>query len=159
VYLLEGDYEQATTLTEEAAALLRARGRRDGLEFVVDNLGWAALLSGDYERAEALYEESLMLCRELGDKLIASESLEGLACAAGAKGHAERAARLFGSAGALREAIGYLQAPRESALREPYLEAARASIEERTWQEAWGEGRKMIFDESISYALEEKADG
>src|SRR5215212_8988240 len=159
VYLLEGDYEQATALTEEAAALLRARGRRDGLEFVVDNLGWAALLSGDYERAEALHEESLKLCRELGDKLIASESLEGLACAAGAKGHAERAARLFGSAGALREAIGYLQAPRESALREPYLEAARASIEERTWQEAWGEGRKMIFDESISYALEEKADG
>jgi predicted ATPase/class 3 adenylate cyclase len=159
VYLLEGDYEQSTTLFEEAATLLRERGRRGGLEFAVDNLGWAALLGKDYERAKALHEESLVLCRELGDKLIASESLEGLACAAGGKGDAERAARLFGAAEALREAIGYLQTPRESALRKPFLEAARAFIEDEAWQEAWREGRKMTFDESVSYALEEDADG
>jgi tetratricopeptide (TPR) repeat protein len=159
VYLLEGDYEQSTTLFEEAATLLRERGRRGGLEFAVDNLGWAALLGKDYERAKALHEESLVLCRELGDKLIASESLEGLACAAGGKGDAERAARLFGAAEALREAIGYLQTPRESTLRKPFLEAARAFIEDEAWQEAWREGRKMTFDESVSYALEEDADG
>jgi predicted ATPase/class 3 adenylate cyclase len=159
MYLLEGDHKRATTLTEEAAALLRESGRRGGLEFVLDNLGWAALLRGDYERAEALHEESLVLCKELGDKLIASESLEGLACTAGAKGDAERAARLFGAVEELREAIGYRQAPRESALREPYLEAARAAIEERAWEEAWGEGRKMTFDESVSYALRTKTNG
>ena len=43
----------------------------------------------------------------------------------GSRGEAERAARLFGAAGALREAVGYQQAPRERALREPYLAAAR----------------------------------
>jgi predicted ATPase/class 3 adenylate cyclase/Flp pilus assembly protein TadD len=159
MYLLEGDYERATTLTEEAAALLRERGRGGGLESVVDNLGWTALLRGDYEQAEALHKESLVLCKELGDRLIASESLEGLACTSGAKGDAERAARLFGAAEALREAVGYLRAPRESALREPFLEGARASIEGRTWEEAWRKGQKMTFDESVSYALTTKTPG
>ena len=159
MYLLEGDYEQATTLTEEAEELLRERGRGSGLELVLDNLGWATLLRGDYERAEALHEESLVLCKELGDRLIASESLEGLACTAGVRGAAERAARLFGAAEGLREAVGYRQAPRESAMRKPYLDAARVPIEGKTWEEEWAEGRKMTFDESVSFALRTKMPG
>ena len=111
--------------------------------------------AGDHERAEALHEESLVLCRELGDKLIGSESLEGLACAAGAKGEAERAARLFGAAEALREAVGYQQAPRERALREPYLAAARSRVDEAAWAAAWEEGRSMEFEDAVVYALED----
>ena len=57
---------------------------------------------------------------------------------------------------ALREAVGYQQAPRERALREPYLAAAaRDSTEETEWEEAWEEGRKMTFEEAVSYALKE----
>ena len=155
VSLLEGDYERAAALNGEAAALLRERGRRGGLEFALDNLGWAVLLQGDHERAETIHEESLILCRELGDRYIGSESLEGLACAAGARREGERAARLFGAARALREAVGYRLVPRERALREPYLLAARASAEEAAWDEAWEEGRKMTFSEAVSYALKE----
>jgi predicted ATPase/class 3 adenylate cyclase len=159
MYLLEGNHKRATTLAEEAAALLRKIGRRGGLELVLDNLGWAALLRGEYEQAEALYEESLVLCKELGDRLIASESMEGLACVAGTTGEVERAAKLFGAAEALREAVGYRQSPRESALRKPFLEAARVSIEWRIWEEMWGEGRKMTFVESVSYALRARTSG
>jgi len=158
-FLLQGDYEQATTLNEEAATLLREHGLRGGLEHAIDNLGWAALLRGDYERADALLQDSLMLCRELGNELVASESLEGLACTAGTRGEAERAARLFGVAEALRESAGYRQGPRESAIREPYLTAARASIEKTAWEEAWEEGQKMKFEEAVSYALEEIKNG
>jgi predicted ATPase/class 3 adenylate cyclase len=153
VYLLDGDHERAMALTEEAVALLRRQGRRGGLEYALDNLGWAALLRGDHELSEALHEESLMLCRELGDRLIASESLEGLACSAGVRGEAKRAARLFGAAEALREMVGYQQVPREGALREPYLKAAHASIEESAWEEAWQLGREMTFEDAVYYAV------
>lgn len=153
VYLLDGDHDRAMALTEEAVALLRRQGRRGGLEYALDNLGWAALLRGDHELSEALHEESLVLCRELGDRLIASESLEGLACSAGVRGEAKRAARLFGAAETLREMVGYQQVPRESALREPYLKTAHASIEESAWEEAWQLGREMTFEDAVYYAM------
>ncbi len=122
----------------------------------LDNLGWAALVRGDYERAHSLHQESLELSRELGDKLIAAESLEGLACSA-ARGEEGRAARLSGAAGALREAVGYHQAPRERALREPFLGAASSRLEEAKWGAALAEGRAMTFDDAVAYALEDAA--
>jgi predicted ATPase/class 3 adenylate cyclase len=158
-FLLQGDYERATALNEEAASLLRAHGLRGGLEHALDNLGWAALMRGDYGRAYALHKESLILCRELGNELVASESLEGLACTAGAMGETERAARLFGVAEALRESAGHRQVSREWAIREPYLMAARAPADKVVWEEAWEEGRRMQFEEAISYALEGNKNG
>ena len=155
--MLEGDLERATELNEEAAALYRKRGRRGGLQYALDNLGWVTLLKGDYEGAETLHKESLRLSRDLGDKLIASESMEGLACAAGAKRDVERAARLFGAAQAQRESVGYLQTPREHALREPYPAATRSQLGEAAWAEAWEKGRSLTFEDAIAFALEEDA--
>jgi len=152
-YLLEGDYEQATALNEEAARLYRDRGSRGGLVYALDNLAWAALACGDHERARTLHEETLALCRELGDKLIGSESLEGLACAAAARGEAERSALLFGAASSL----GYQQAPAESALREPYLSAARSRLGATAWEATWAEGQAMTFEQAVSYALDGEA--
>ncbi len=154
-YLLEGNPERATELNEEAAELYRGRGRKGVLQVALNNLGWSALIRGDHRKAEALHEECLVLCRELGDKLIGAESIEGFACAAGARGAAERAARLFGAAEALREAAGNQQAARAHSLREPYLAAARAQVDEATWSAAWEEGRSMEFEDAVVYALEE----
>ena len=92
-----------------------------------------------------------MLCRELGDKLVAVESLEGLACAAEARDETERSARLFGAAEALRETLGVPQLPAERALREPYLTAAGARRDGAPWQD----GRGMVFEEAVEYALAE----
>jgi hypothetical protein len=96
-----------------------------------------------------LYQESLVLCRELGNKLVAADSLQGLACVAEFRGEAERSARLFGAADALYDAQGISLLPAERALREPYLTTARS----RPNQEAWDKGRKMTFEEAVSYAL------
>jgi tetratricopeptide (TPR) repeat protein len=156
-YLLMGDHERATALNEEAAELFHKRGRRGGLQYAFVNLGWAALARGDHKRAKTLHEENLLLYRELGAKLIASESLEGLACVAAATGEVERVAKLFGAAQTQREAVGYLHAPRDHALLEPYLAAARSQLDEASWQEAWARGRAMTPEEAISYALEEEA--
>jgi predicted ATPase/DNA-binding SARP family transcriptional activator/DNA-binding CsgD family transcriptional regulator len=148
--LLQGDVERGAILNEEAARLMRERGHKGKLQYALDNLGWAALLQGDRERARQLYEESLRLCRELGDITIAAESLEGLACAGE---EAERAARLFGVASSLREAVGYRQAPRERAMREPYLESVHFSLEESTWDALFTVGQAMTLEEGVEYAL------
>src|SRR5215217_4087702 len=121
-FLLQGDHERGAMLNEEAAELYRASGNTGGLQYTLDNLGWAALMRGDLQQAESLHQESLELSRQLGDTLVAAEALDGLACSASARGQAERVAKLFGSAEALRQAVGYQQEPRELALREPYLQ-------------------------------------
>ena len=158
-YLLQGDHERGAILNQEAASLLRERGNRGHLQYALDNLGWAALMRGDRQEAEVLHEESLALSLQLGDKLVAAEALEGLACSASASGDAERVARLFGAAEALREAVGYQQEPREQALREPYLVAARSRIAKPTWDAAQAEGGRLGFDEAIAYALKEDLGG
>jgi serine/threonine-protein kinase PknK len=89
----------------------------------------------------------------LGDSLTPPNSLEGLACIFGAEGQAERAARLFGAAEALREAVGSEHMPEEDAWSEPYLTAARARLDEASWEEAWTEGGAMSMEQAIEFAL------
>jgi DNA-binding NarL/FixJ family response regulator len=62
-------------------------------------------------------------------------------------------AKLLGAAEALREAMGYQQIPRERALREPYLGAARSRLDEVAWEKAFTEGRAMGMEEAVEYAL------
>jgi predicted ATPase/DNA-binding SARP family transcriptional activator/DNA-binding CsgD family transcriptional regulator len=152
-YLLEGDHERATTLSEEAAELYRKRGSRGGLRYALNHLGWAALLEGDHERAKALHEESLVLCNEIGDKVIGSGSLEGLACSAASRGEAQSAARLFGAAATLSEAVGAHQTPRERALGEPYLAAARSMLSDAEWEVLFAKGQAMSFEKAVEHAL------
>jgi DNA-binding CsgD family transcriptional regulator/tetratricopeptide (TPR) repeat protein len=156
--MLEGDYERGAALNEEAEALFREHGYKGRLQFALNNLGWAALLQGNHKRARRYYEECLLVCKELGDKMIASDSLEGLACISGAEGGAERAAMLCGAAEGLRETVGavaYQHSPEVEAWLEPYLEAARSSLEEASWEAAWTEGQGMTLEKAIEYALSE----
>ena len=152
-YLLEGDHERATALNEEAVELYRKRGSKGGLRYALDTLGWAALLREDHERARTLLEENLVLCKEIGDKYTGSASVEGLACSAASREEAQRAARLFGAAQTLREAVGYHQKPRERALVEPYLDAARSRLSEAEWETAFAEGQARSYEEVVEYAL------
>jgi Tetratricopeptide repeat len=134
-------------------ALSRDRGYEVSLARALNCLGWAALLQGNHERAEDWYEQSLALYKEPADETIAAESLEGLACVMGARGEAGLSARLFGAA----EAAGYGHKPRQRALREPYLVAARSQTDDTAWQAAYTEGRSTTVDSAISRALEKTA--
>jgi hypothetical protein len=76
---------------------------------------------------------------------------EEVAQLAGAR---RRAARLFGTAEALREAIG---APLQPSEQEPYrrqVSRVQDLIGEELLAAAWAEGRAMTLDEAIDYALE-----
>ena len=152
-FLLQGDLDRATSVSEEAAMMLREQNHRFYLGDALDNLGWVALLRGNAERAWTLFKESLGLKRELGDKQAVPEILEQLASVAGDVGEARRAARLFGAAATLRKAMGMQQEPSNHVLQGPYLSAARALLDDASWDAAFAEGVAMSFEEAIAYAF------
>jgi predicted ATPase/class 3 adenylate cyclase/Tfp pilus assembly protein PilF len=156
-----GNHERAQALAGEALALNREMSDTLGEAIGLLVLGIAKMQGGELERAGALLEESLALHRELGLNRDVAECLEAMAEVAGGLGEERRAARLWGAAGALREATDNPWLLFERKLHEPYLAAARSRMEEAEWGEGWEEGRAMILDEAISYALEgeEEASG
>ena len=80
-----------------------------------------------------------------------------LAEAACAEGEFERAARLFGAAEALREAIGTPAPLCERPDRDDNVAAARARLDDATWEATWAEGQAMSLGEAVGYALAQES--
>jgi DNA-binding NarL/FixJ family response regulator len=53
-------------------------------------------------------------------------------------------------------AMGIPRMPAELYFYEPYVQAARARLEEAAWETAWSEGRAMSMEEAIEYGLSEE---
>ena len=68
----------------------------------------------------------------------------------------EQAARLWGAAEAILEQIEVIAYPHatDRSFNDRQLAATREDIDERTWEEAWAEGRAMTTEEAVAYALE-----
>jgi DNA-binding CsgD family transcriptional regulator len=151
-----GDHERAVKLHEESLAL--ARVAEDGVAMILSLMmgAFACLGQGDDRRAEALCRESLALTQQPRVLNAAALQLCASAALAGSRGLPARSARLWGAAQSLRESIGATLSPVEQRVYEPYIDAARARIDESAWEESWAEGEAMTLEEAVSYAL---ADG
>ncbi len=152
------DVEQAVTLAERSLELYRELGDVQGIVISLSALGMTMLKAGHPERAEGYLEENLRILRTMGHKMGIAYCLLGLGGVAGERVRPDRAARLWGSAEALREAIGMDLSPLDlrQTRYEERLSAARSLMEEETWQAAWSEGRAMSPEEAIEYALSEE---
>ena len=98
-----GEYEAARQQYDEALALRRSLGDREGVAGALNNLGLIAAWLGEYERATALHGESLGLRRSLGDGLGEAQSLSNLGDVMTASGEFARATAFHREALALRE--------------------------------------------------------
>ncbi len=153
--LLQGDFERARTLSEEALAFAQELGS-SGVDLAPSasiNLGLALLGLGEHERAATPFEEALVMSQDMGRKPQVLESLEGMASLAVALGKDARSARLWGAAEAARGVTGIALSPGERGLHEPYLANARSRLGEELWEEALAEGRAMSLEEAAEYAL------
>ena len=112
------------------------------------------LRQGDGARAAAIYKESLALAAEVGSKSTVAVCLEGLAEVALTHGQPARAARLWGAAEALREAIGLSMTDLARAGYEERIAAVRSQVDETIWEKTWAEGRVMMPEEAVEYALQ-----
>jgi DNA-binding CsgD family transcriptional regulator/tetratricopeptide (TPR) repeat protein len=150
-----GDYERAKTLGMQSVSLAREVEDKWMLGICVGWVGMLAVWSGEEhdDLAEGFLKEGLALDREIGNWGYGAYCLEGFAGLAGAKGQGARAARLWGAAEALRSNIGAPLPPEPRPYYERSMAAARARLEEGTWEAAWKQGMAMSLEEAVEYAL------
>jgi ATP/maltotriose-dependent transcriptional regulator MalT len=149
IELSQGDTFTARALLEESLALYRDMGDRQRIAQSLCALGKVAAVQGNGATARALYEESLVIAR-VGHKLNMALGLEGLASVVAAQGEPKWAARLWGTADALRDAMGAPMAPVERLDYEQAVAAARAFLGERVFAAAWVEGRTMPLEQALA---------
>ncbi len=155
VPLRRSDLTTARRLAERGLSLAREVGAREIIYITLTPLAAIALEEGDHERAKRLFEEGLTLSSELGEESSVAYCLEGLATIAAHEGNLEHASRLWGAAEALLEEIEAISYPHASdpSLRRDRVDAARARLDQQTWEVAWAEGRAMTTEQAISEAL------
>ena len=149
-----GNYQQAKTLGLESLALLRGISDKWQLARITGWLGLVAVYnSDDHDVAAGFLKESLALNREIGSWEYVAHCLEGFAGLAGARGQGGRAARLWGAAEDLRETISAPLAPVDRPDYDRSMAAARARLDEVSWEAAFAEGKSMPLEEAVEYAL------
>jgi predicted ATPase/DNA-binding SARP family transcriptional activator len=150
----ERNHTQAAAFYEEGLALARELGSAYLIADLLLGLGYVALYEGAHQRAKGLFEESLMLWRERGDKQGIARCLAGIAGAAAAQGKAEQAMRLFGAIEAPLQGADLFSWYVERTDYERNVAAARAQLDEATFDAVWTEGHAMTMERAIEYALE-----
>ena len=115
-----------------------------------------ALIKGDYRQADALAKATLEMCRRLGIGHYISACLATLSASASLQRRSIRAIRLWAAFCSLREAIGIPSMPAELSLYEPYVQAARAQLDDAAWEAARKEGRAISMEQAVEYALTEQ---
>jgi non-specific serine/threonine protein kinase len=153
----QGDIDRAEACFEEALHEFRQTGNSYGAGYVLTNLSKVARQRGDYARAQALLVESLTLRWEYGDKMGIEGCLRGFARLAALTHQFPRAARLFGTAEALREAVG-ASIPRHHARLDQAVTRVRVGLGEAAFAEAWEAGRAMPLREAVTEALQGSGD-
>jgi predicted ATPase/DNA-binding XRE family transcriptional regulator len=160
-YALEGigmvEYKQgrcgdALRSLSRSLDLLREIDEKTGTALVLHELGLVAQAQGRPQRAARLHRDGLALAWEIGDRRRTAFCLEGLAAAIGA-GRPLYAAWLFGSAAALREAIGTPLPPAERVAYEHSIAAARAAADQAAFAAAWEAGHALPIQQVVDQAL------
>ena len=150
---LRGDYDQAIALHEQSLAVSRHRGYPVWNANALRHLGIDHFRRGAYGRAAEHLKQSLTLCKEVGNKVFPVECLYGLGGVACVAQQYERAARLFGAATQLRDALGLRSKPADQECHDHHTATTRARLGEAAFAAAWAEGRAMMLDQAIDYAL------
>jgi predicted ATPase/transcriptional regulator with XRE-family HTH domain len=153
VTLRQGDYSQATAFCEESLKLDEATGRGIIFANTTNCRGDIARYQGDYEGALSLYQASLKASNKIDFHFVIGLNLLGLGCLSAQVGQPERAARFFGALeGLIKQGNGAILLPVDKPEHDRHLAAARAALDEATYNRAWAEGRAMTVDDVVEYA-------
>jgi predicted ATPase len=154
IALLEGDYDQAAALCEEALA--EARDLDYGLAAVQAQMGrgLADYRRNRYSEARADFASALEAGLEFGFLESAASCLEGLAAVFAAVGKTRHALPLLGTAAESRRTRGVTASPLETDLRQGVLDRANSELGEEICAHLLEEGRVMRLEEAVKLALE-----
>jgi predicted ATPase/DNA-binding SARP family transcriptional activator/DNA-binding CsgD family transcriptional regulator len=153
----KGELERAAALQRENLARARRTGDQHILSMSIGLGGLIALGEGSYGRAEALGLETLKMFWRMDLRHYIPTLLQLFAAAAAELGDPVRSAQLCGASQALHESMGARLSAGERAYFEPHLAAARARLDNTTWETAWAEGQAMTLEQAVEYALGARA--
>lgn len=154
-----GDYARAEALSNESITLLNEL--QDISFLVVARATRGAIARDQHDDAAALahYRESLVLSHSSGGKRGMVACLEGLAEVVAHRGEIVLAVRLCSAAHGLRHALGTPLPVADRPAYEALLAAARATLDDDGFAEAWKEGGQMPVEEMLIVALAMESGG
>jgi non-specific serine/threonine protein kinase len=154
--LARGHYSQATARLEEGLMLSQAQELKGYIiPLLTRTLGRVAYHRGDYASAWAHSVKSLAGYQEIGDVEGIILSLRMLGCLISMQNQLEKAVRLWGATEVVLNIESVFMDRDERRDYNNAIAAARATLGEEEFAKAWSEGKKMILDEAVAYALQE----
>ncbi len=146
------DLSAARALHEESLGIRREIGDLTGISISLINLGLLTKDQGDYDASAGFVREALEVLERLEERRLTAYALEGAAALAAARGDFQRAGRIWGSAEALREAIGSPLPPNEVDEYARRMAEGQAALGEDGFEAARAQGRALSLDRAIAYA-------
>jgi ATP/maltotriose-dependent transcriptional regulator MalT len=156
IALGDTDLQALGRVYSEWAGRARDRGDIQTLSYLISMYGFSLLQSGQPEPARPLFVEALAIERRLENRDMILYVLDGLACEAAMSGRPQRAARLLGAAENLQAETGIRLMRHMEPLLMQAREAISASLGAANLESETQAGRRMVMDEAIAYALDEK---
>lgn len=160
---VSGDDRRAQQAYEECLEVCQQTGETRRISYTYTNLAFLAQHAGDAERAVQLARQGLQLARDRHDRNEITDAIIAIAgsLSAGAAPHQDqlrRAARLLGAAEADRENIGAFLQPSDTPEYQRILGEVREHLDDRSFEAAWAEGRRLTLEQGIAYALKDVED-
>jgi tetratricopeptide (TPR) repeat protein len=148
-----GSPELAKQHFENGLNIFKRLGNRNFENVMLSELGHLAREKQDFTRAREIYKQTLRGWQELGARPAIAHQLECYASIAIVEEEPQRAARLFGAAQALREKVQSPMTDHEQADHDRDLARLRTMLPETEFNSIWTEGRAMLMEEAIEFAL------
>jgi predicted ATPase len=134
---LEGDLALAARLAEESAAFFRGQQAGPSLAEVLITLGRVRGALGEAGAARAHLAKALTLAEAEGPRFVVAAALEELGVQAIRQGQMQQGLPLLAAAATLRQTMGAPVRPADQPALEGALAAARASLGDVAFDEAW----------------------
>jgi tetratricopeptide (TPR) repeat protein len=148
------EYDTARRYQDEALAICRTYGYKNGLAHVLVHMGSRAVSEGDFAPAREYYGELLRLLQQQIYQLVIINCLEGVATLSYRLGKPIEAARLWGAAERMREVNKHPISVLYIKQHEQNRDAALQQADPEAFQSAWNEGRAMSIEAAMVCALE-----
>lgn len=156
IALAHGDFEKARTYLQENARIGHELGNQQDYLWSRVHLGYVTLREGAINEARQILIETARDFQKDGYLIGAIFTLEAMAELYVSVGKPEHAARLIGWAEASREKLGDTRPLLEQANVDKIIAACLARMGEVEFSDLYDEGQRMMLDEAVRYALEEK---
>ena len=150
---LKGDNERAMALSEESLQLFRSIGDLYGTNQVLLDLVNLVGLGSDVGHAQEILASSLSRMRHVGNTFAIAQSICAFGIFAIRHGESQRGVRLIAAAAAEHTLTATYANQRADV--EAGLAAARTTMGDEAFAEAWAEGQAMTLKQAAAYALEE----